>query len=291
MKKLLIFGGSGLVGSKFIESHNQTFEINAPPAKEVDILNKNQILKALEDLNPDSVINFAAYTNVEQAEEQTEDKAGVCFQINAMGAKNVADACRILDKHLLHISTEYVFDGTKAERPYVEEDKPNPINWYGHTKYFGEQFVLGSGCKSSIVRISMPYSAYYEFKKDVARFFLEQLKLKNPIRAVVDQLITPTLVDDIADALSEIVKKRLEGVINVSCKSSTTPFDFAKTIAKVFGLNESLVNSISLTDYNLNKKAKMLKNSALDPSKFDSLFPGVLHTLDESVNLFKVVVE
>ena len=137
----------------------------------------------------------------------------------------------------------------------------------------------------------MPYSAYYELKKDVARFFLEQLKLKNPIRAVVDQRITPTLVDDIADALSEIVKKRLEGVINVSCKSPTTPFNFAKTIAKVFGLNESLVHSISLTDYNLNKKAKMLKNSALNPSKFDALFPGVLHTLDESVNLFKVVVE
>src|SRR3990167_4808361 len=153
MKKLLIFGGSGLVGSKFIESHNQNFEINAPVTKEVDILNKDQILKALEDFNPDSVINFAAYTNVDQAEEQTEDKEGICFQINAMGAKNVADACRALDKHLLHISTEYVFDGTKAESPYVEEDKPSPINWYGHTKYFGEQFVLGSGCKCAIVRI------------------------------------------------------------------------------------------------------------------------------------------
>lgn len=291
MKKLFIFGGSGLVGSKFIEKHNQNFEINAPSAKEVDILNKDRIFEALEDFNPESVINFAAYTNVEEAENQKDDRGGICYQINAIGAQNVADTCRTLDKHLLHISTEYVFDGTKVDSPYVEEDKPNPINWYGYTKYFGEQFVLGSGCKCAIVRISMPYSAYYEFKKDVARFFLEQLKLENSIRAVLDQRITPTLVLDIANALSEIVKKRLGGVINVSCKSPTTPFDFAKTIAKVFGLNGSLISGISLAEYNSNKKAKMLKNSALNPSKFDSLFPGVLHTLDESVNLFKTRVE
>lgn len=290
MKKLLIFGGSGLVGSKFIERQNQNFEINAPPAKEIDILNKDQIFEALEDFNPDSVINFAAYTNVQEAENQKDDRGGICYQINAIGAKNVADACRTLDKHLLHISTEYVFDGQK-ESPYIEEDKPNPINWYGHTKYFGEQFVLGSGCKYSIVRISMPYSAYYEFKKDVARFFLEQLKLENPIRAILDQTITPTLVLDIANALSEIAKKRLEGVINVSCKSPTTPFDFAKTIAKVFGLNGSLISGISLSEYNSNKKAKMLKNSALNPSKFASLFPGILHTLDESVKLFKTALD
>lgn len=284
---MLVFGGSGLVGSKFIDLYNKEFEIKSPLVTEIDILNKDQLLKVTEDFDPDTVINFAAYTAVEEAEKQKGDKNGICYLINAIGAKNVADVCKLQNKHLIHISTEYVFDGTKEESPYNEDDKPNPINWYGQTKYFGEQFVLESGCAFSLVRISMPFSAFYGLKKDVGRFFLEQLKTGKEITAIEDQKITPTLVDDVANGLKVFVDSKITDIYHVCSKTSTTPFEFAKLIANVFGLNSSLVKPVSLNEYNKSKQAKLLKYSWLDSSKFDHEFSGVLHTIDGGVRLFK----
>lgn len=286
--KVLIFGGSGLVGSKFIETYGKSFELKAPLVTEIDILDKSQVLKVAQDFNPDTIINFAAYTAVEEAEKQKGKKDSICYLINAIGAKNVADVCKLLDKHLIHISTEYVFDGTKSESPYTEEDKPNPINWYGQTKYFGEEFVLGSGCDLSLVRISMPFSPFYELKKDVGRFFLERLKEGSEITAIDDQKITPTLVSDIANALKILVDLKQTGIFHVCSKTSTTPFEFAKLIADTFGLQSFLVKPVSLEEYNKGKLAKMLKYSWLSPAKFENVFGNnILHTVQEAVRLFR----
>lgn len=290
--KVLIFGGSGLVGSKFINLFDLVLDLEAPQTKAVDILNKDQVSKAMEDFNPDSVINFAAYTNVEEAENQKGDKNGIAFQINALGTKNVADVCKSLDKYLIHISTEYVFDGEKEDFPYTEEDKPNPINWYGQTKYLGEQFVLESGCKSVIIRISMPYCARYEAKLDVARFFLEQLRSGNQIKAIEDQTVTPTLVDDIANALKIFIETQTLGIYHISAKDTATPLDFAKTIAEVFNLDYSLISQINLNEYNKNKKAKLLRNSSLNPAKFEKEFGDeILHTVEEDLIIFKKEID
>lgn len=292
MKKVLAFGGSGLVGSKFIDLHSSTFEIKAPDAKEVDILNKDQIAKAVKQFNPDSIVNFAAYTNVEEAENQKDDQKGICFQVNAMGAKNIAEVTKDFGKHLIHISTEYVFDGTKVDSPYTETDKPNPINWYGMTKLAGEQSVLESGCKSIIMRISMPFSSHYELKKDVARFFLEQFKMGNQIKAIDDQRITPTLVNDIADALKVFLQNQSLGLYHVSSRDSVSPLEFVKTIAETFHLDYSLISSLKLDEYNKNKKAKLLKYSWLNPTKFEREFgDDILHTIEESLIIFKQEID
>ncbi len=292
MKKVLVFGGSGLVGSKFIDLYSNDFEIKAPDASSVDILKKDQVANIVEEFNPDSIINFAAYTNVEEAEKQKGDKAGICYLINSIGAKNVAEIAKEFNKKLIHISTEYVFDGTKDVSPYTEEDKPNPINWYGQTKYFGEQFVLESECSAVIVRICMPYSAFYELKKDVARFFLEQLKNGNQIKAIEDQRITPTLVDDIANGLRVIVESSANGLYHVSSIDSVTPLEFAKTIAETFKLNYSLISSIDFDEYNKGKQAKLLKFSWLNPAKFEEQFgEGILHTVEQGLVIFKRAVD
>lgn len=288
MKKILVFGGSGLVGSQFIKVCNQAFEITSPSAAEVDILNKDQVLKLADTFQPDVMINFAAYTQVENAESQKNDKNGVCYLINAIGAKNVAEVCKQFNKRLIHISTEYVFDGTKSTSPYNEEDKPNPINWYGATKLYGEEYVLESGCLSLIVRISMPYVSYYDQKKDIARFFLEQLKAGKQIRAVTDQRITPTLVDDIVNALRALIDAAAGGIYHISATDSVTPAEFAKTIAKIFNLNYSLISPISFDEYNKNKIAKLLKYSWLNPTKFEKAFGDqILHTVEEGLVIFK----
>lgn len=290
--KVLVFGGSGLVGSKFIDLYSANFQIEAPSAHEVDILNKDQISKAVKKFHPDCVINFAAYTNVEAAESQKDDQENLCFQINVMGAENVANICEYFNKHLIHISTEYVFDGTKMNAPYIEEDQPNPINWYGQTKNLGERAVLKSKCPATIVRISMPYSSRHKEKKDIARFFLEQLKLGNQIKAVEDQRITPTLVDDIAVSLAILVQHQTLGIYHVASTDSVTPLEFAKTIAETFKLDYSLIGSKSLEDYNSNKKAKLLKYSWLNPTKFERQFgERILHTVEEALVIFKKQID
>lgn len=292
MKEVLVFGGSGLVGSKFIETYGRTFNIKSPLVTEVDILNKDAVTNAIQEFNPDTVINFAAFTQVENAEAQKGDKDGICYLINAVGAKNVAEVCKEFNNKLIHISTEYVFDGTKAESPYTEEDKPNPINWYGTTKLFGEEFVLESGCSATIVRICMPFSSFYVLKKDIARFFLEELKAGKSIKAIEDQRVTPTIVSDIAGALELIVEADSSGFYHVSSTDSVTPLEFAKTIAEVFKLNYSLINSISFDEYNKGKKAKLLKFSWLNPTKFEREFgEGILHTVEEGLVLFKKEID
>ncbi len=292
MKKIIVFGSNGLVGSKFLQISSKMFSVSAPSSYELDILDKDKVLEFLREKDAGVVINFAAYTDVEEAEKQKGSKESLSYQINAVGAKNVADAAKILAKHLIHISTEYVFDGEKNDSPYTEEDNPNPINWYGQTKYFGEQFVLGSGCLYTIVRISMPYSSYYKNKTDIARFFLTQLNQGNQIKAVKDQNITPTLTDDIAKALIVLVKKKQQGIYHVSSKNYTTPFDFAKLIARTFNLNSTLIIPILLDEYNHQKQARLLKNSWLNPSKFVAQFgEESLRSIQEDLELFKQDVD
>lgn len=288
MKKILTFGGSGLVGSKFIEQASGAFEIESPSVEDVDILDKDQVAKIVEEFNPDTVLNFAAFTQVEEAEKQKEDKSGICYLLNAVGAKNISEACKSSNKKLVHISTDYVFDGKKEKSPYTEEDRPNPVNWYGQTKFFGEQFILESGCDFIIIRISMPFRAFYELKKDIARFFLEQLKRGEEIRVITDQKVTPTLVDDIAAAIQILIDKEAGGIYNVCSKSSATPFEFASIIAQVFNLDKSLIKPIFLDEYNREKQAKILKNSWLDSSKFEKNFgEGILHTVEEGIRILK----
>lgn len=294
MKKVLVFGGSGLVGSKFIELNSQTFAIKSPLVIEADILDKDQVRKLAQEFNPDTVINFAAYTQVEDAESQKGDKEGSCYLINAIGAGNVAEICKEFDKKLIHISTEYVFDGKKSENSYVEEDKPNPLNWYGQTKYFGEQFILQSGCFAKIIRICMPFSAFYELKKDIARFFLEQLRNGAEITAVNDQKITPTYVADIAYALKVVIEIEADkqDIYHVCSTNFTTPYEFARLIANKFSVDTGLVKPVSFDEYNKGKKAKLLKNSWLNPAKFVRKFgEGILHTVEKGVDVFKAVVD
>ncbi|MBU1032103.1 NAD(P)-dependent oxidoreductase [Patescibacteria group bacterium] len=291
-KKIVIFGGAGLVGSGFIDLNKDVFEIVSPTIEELDILEKQAVSKFIEDSGCSSVINFAAFTNVEAAEAQKEDKNGMCYRINAIGAKNVAEVCKNFNKYLIHISTEYVFDGTKADSPYNEEDKQNPVNWYGQTKYFAEQLVLESGSLLTLVRICMPFSPFYEPKKDVARFFLEQLRSGEEIVAIEDQKITPTIVSDIANALKVLVEAEKTGIYHVCSTNFTTPFEFAKMIAAKFGLDMNLVKPISFADYNKNKQAKLLKNSWLDPAKFVMQFGGnILHSVREDIEIFKQAVD
>lgn len=295
--KALVFGGSGLVGSRFIDLNKENFDIYSPNTTLVDILDSQQVFKEIEKVDPQIVINFAAFTDVQEAEKEKDQKDNLCFRLNVTGAKNVSAGCSKFGKKLIHISTDYVFEGEREERAYTEDDKPNPKNWYGQTKFYGEEEVKKSETGFVIVRISMPYVAHYTLKKDVARFFLDNLRLKKEVSAIIDQKITPTLSDDIANALAKIssalsMEINKSKLYHVSVTNNTTPFDFATLIAEAFNLDASLIKPVSLDEYNKAKQAKLLRYSRLDPSKFIEEFgENILHTVEENVKSFKQMVD
>jgi len=290
MKKIIVLGGSGLVGSRFLQL-SPNLEIDSPSSSQVNISNFYTLQDYLNSSNADTVINFAAFTNVDKAEEEKDNEEGLVYKLNVTAAENIAKLCKEVGKHLIHISTDYVFDGT-SEVPYKEEDTPGSVNWYGKTKYLGEQKVLEQDSSFCIARIEMPYSAKYEVKKDIVRTFLELLKQGKEINAIFDQKITPTLSDTICFALQKLIEFRSSGIYHLSSTDEITVFVFATLIAEKFNLDKNLVKRVRFSDYNQTRTAKRPQNTFLDTSKFVQEFgSGILKTVSESLDEFKSQVE
>ncbi len=283
--KLLILGGSGLVGSRFLELAAD-YEISAPTHEELDLLDLGNLQAFLEESGADVVINFAAYTNVDEAEKEKDDKEGMVYKLNVSLPEDLAKSCLSLGKYFVHISTDYVFDGTKLS-PYKEENVPDPVNWYGTTKFLGEDAVINVSSEFLIARPEMPYSAKFEKKLDLARVFLKMLKEGSTINGVSDQKITPTFVDTLVYGLLRLVEAKSSGIYHLASTNSTTPYDFAMMVAEKFGLKKDLIKSVPFAEYNQTRTAKRPQNSYLDVTKFTAEFgEDILMTNEKSIDEF-----
>jgi len=248
--KIIGTGLSGLVGSRIVELLPEDNFIDYSLSTGISILDKDQLAQATEK-NPDfdCFIHLAAFTDTAKAWEQNGDKTGLCYQLNVQGTKNIIELCKKYNKHLIHISTDFVFDGNKEEK-YTEEDTPAPIEWYGQTKYFAEQEVLNSGISSSIIRIAYPYRANFAEKKDIVRKIIDALKtqsLNHPMFA--DQITTPTFVDDIALGLKYFFQHKPNGIFHLVGSSSQSPFQMAQQVAETWGFDKNLIKEGSLEEY------------------------------------------
>lgn len=287
-EKVLVFGGSGLVGTGFAAGSKDCYEIIAPTLNEVDVLDREQLLKTIRDFSGDVVINLVGYTAVDKAEEEVNKKDGLVFKLNVTAAANLSEFCKQENKYLVHISTAFVFDGSKEDKPYTEEDAPNPLNWYGKTKYLGEQAVAQSGCKFVIVRIDMPYCAGYSLKSDFFRFFLEKMKLGEKVAAINDQKITPTYIPDLVEGLHILITQKVQGIFHIGSANFTTPFDFAKKVAEKFNFDNLLVEAVTFEKISEGRKAVRPRNSWMDCSKMRSLSEeNILHTTQQALDLLK----
>lgn len=287
-QKLLIFGGAGLVGSKFLSLYSDKYDIDAPEIDELDILNHDALARYVEKSEAEIIVNYAAFTDVDKAEEQKGDKEGIVYKLNSLVVSDLCELCKKFNKHYVHFSTDYVFNGEKSESPYTEEDTPDPLSWYGETKYMAEKFIKESGVSAVIVRLSMPFSAHFELKSDIARFFLKQLQENQEITAIDDQFVTPVFVSDLAKALDVLIENKATGIYHAVCSNYTTPFDFAKIIAEKFSLNADLVKSTKIEEYNKTRTAKRSKYGWLSVKKFENEFgKEILHSVEESIDLFK----
>lgn len=226
MKKILVTGANGQLGRclKDASLGYPAYTFHFVDRSELDISKATSVKQFFSNQSFDYCINTAAYTNVEKAESE-EDAA---FSTNAMGAKNLAEACAENNMVLIHVSTDYVFDGEKRT-PYLESDPTNPINIYGASKLKGEAYIQEICSAYFIIRTSWLYSQYgHNFLNSMLRFAEEGRDLS----ITTEQLGTPTNANDLAGAILEIINSQNEqyGLYHFSNKGNGTWYDFAEAI-------------------------------------------------------------
>jgi dTDP-4-dehydrorhamnose reductase len=249
----------------------------APNHAELDVLNADALKTFLRQTEPEVVLNLAAWADVDAAEAERGDLNGRVYALNAAHPARLASLCGELGAYLLHVSTDYVFDGTRADRPYREDDATNPLGWYATTKHLGERHVLDSGAQASVVRIEMPFTARAHPRTDLARICLNRLRAGQVIVGVEDQRITPVFLDDVARALQLIARERVTGIVHVAAADWTTPYRFARSIAQRLGLNSDLVQPEQFEIFTAKRAARRPQHSWLNVSLFADMFgPDVL---------------
>ena len=209
-------------------AHFEEYEFKFVSKSDLDISNKEDIEKLLRSSTFHYCINCAAYTNVELAEDEGKEEA---FKINAEAVKTLASLCFKYNIILLHISTDYVFDGTK-NTPYCEDDQTNPINQYGKSKLLGEQHIVGTMTNYFIIRTSWLYSKY---GKNFVKTIINKVQDKANLKITTDQCGTPTSCIDLAQFLFHLIKNNPNyGLYHFSALGETTWYGFATCIASNF---------------------------------------------------------
>ena len=246
---ILTTGLTGLVGSHIAEMLSSEYEFfNMDLTVGVDITDKNKVAEFVKKHPAKVMLHLAAYTNVNGAFEQTNDKEGICYKVNVEGTKNIAQVCKENNIYLIHVSTDFVFSGEKNE-PYVETDARSPIEWYGQTKAWAEEEVEKILDHYVIARIGWPFRAKFEAKPDIVAKTKQSLIDGTLYPQFSDMIITPTYVDDIARAMKIIFKKQPQGIFHLNSSTSLSPFELAKKIATAFDLDSASVKEGSLEEY------------------------------------------
>ena len=248
-REIIGTGLSGLVGSRLVQLYPQLNFADASLDTGVDILNRSSLSAFFDqNSNADAVIHLAAFTDTSQAWQQRGDKQGLCYRLNVEGTRNVLEQCQKHNKYLIHISTDFVFDGNK-EGIYTENDTPNPIEWYGQTKYEAEQIILDSGHPAAIVRIAYPYRANFNQKPDIVRKIIAKFRSGETLTMFTDQQTTPTFTDDIANGLAQIARLQPRGIFHLVGSSSQSPYDLALSVAQTFDYDPKQVAPSLLSDF------------------------------------------
>ncbi len=252
MREVFVTGGSGMVGSRFIELYSKKYKFTTPEYPNFDITSQEKVKLAIENASPEVLINFAAFTDVGAAESQRNDKNGSCWKINVDGVKNLAysSASNIL---FIQISTDMVFSGSKENPgPYSEnnknEDNSDKLTWYGYTKAQGEEIVLKRK-NSAILRIIYPVRAKYELKQDYLRRPLALFDQGKLYPMFNDQQVSFAFVDEICIVLDKIIEQKANGVFHASSNDTSTPYEVISYLLEKARGVRGVVKSSSLKDF------------------------------------------
>jgi dTDP-4-dehydrorhamnose reductase len=267
--KLFITGADGQLGSEicrlskhenfgtFLKEHDNITNTNFV---QLDITNGEHVFETIKKIKPDWIIHCAAITDVDFCEEHED----IAKSVNVGGTKNLINASKFIRASFLYVSTDFVFDGKNGM--YKETDQPNPLSIYGVTKLEGEKIVQELN-NHIIARTSVIYSRY---ENNFVLWLLSKLKAKdNNITIVTDQINSPTLNTELAECILRLIEISARGIYHTAGDERINRFDFSQKIAKIFGLDNSLIKPIKTKQ--LKQKAIRPLDASLDTSKIKSL--------------------
>lgn len=240
--KVLVTGANGQLGYDVVERLKKlNIEHIGVDREDFDLTNDEQTKSFILNYKPDVVIHCAAYTAVDKA----EDERDLCYAVNVLGTRYIVQACKEIDVKMVYISTDYVFDGEKEE-PYEVTDTPKPVNYYGLTKYLGEQEVQKNLDKFFIVRTS------WVFGKNGNNFVKTMLKLgqeRKEIKVVCDQVGSPTYTYDLVKLLCDMIQTNKYGIYHATNEGYCSWYEFACEIFKIAGMDDVKVIPIKSEEY------------------------------------------
>ena len=299
MKKVLITGSNGLLGQKLIDLYRPITDIqliatsrgaNRYPKSEgyiyaeLDITNEKNVKDVLEQFRPDTVINTAAMTNVDACES---DKEG-CDALNVHAVEYLTESCNEIDAHFIHLSTDFIFDG--EDGPYTEDDTPNPLSYYGLSKWKGEQIIMNKSRKWAIARTILVYGVVHNMSRgNIVLWAKGALEKGEPINVVNDQFRMPTLAEDLAMGCRLIENTEAEGVYNISGKDLMSIDELVSRIADFYKLDKSIIQTIS--SETLNQAAKRPPKTGFNLSKSIEKLGFNPHSFEEGLMIFSRQLE
>ncbi|MBN1562070.1 dTDP-4-dehydrorhamnose reductase [candidate division KSB1 bacterium] len=249
--KILITGCHGLLGQRLVkfapagctvvatDIHEDHQFTPADIYRSCDLTQRDAVKNLIDRVEPDHIINAAAFTNVDAAEDQRD----LCWLVNVIAMENLVQAARRVHAGIYHLSTDYIFDGQNG--PYRENDTPNPVGFYGQSKLAAEQVLKGSPLNFTIARTMVLYGYSANQRPDFVNWLIGKLRNGDPVHIVTDQIGNTTFSDDLARALWHLVRTSYHGVVHLAGREIISRFDFAGKVAKIFNLDSSLIKPIS----------------------------------------------
>lgn len=253
MKRILVCGSNGLLGQRLAlmlsgqpdrevlhtsRQRSFVFDDKLFDYTQLDLTRKRDVKSLISSFQPDVIMNAAAVTNVDWCEDHREE----AWNINVGGVEHLVEAARKVGARLIHVSTDYVFDGKSGD--YSEDDKPNPINYYGKTKLAGENAIRIGDIVHTIFRTIVVYGYGIQVKRNFALWVIDSLKAGKNIRCVDDQVGNPTYVGDLSLAIVRAAELEKSGIFHLCGSQQISRFDFAVRIAELFGYDPSLIERV-----------------------------------------------
>ncbi len=210
---------------------------------QLDVTRREDLHNLVLSVMPNAVVNLVAYTDVDGCEQ---DRA-LAWRINVTLVEHLARACRSADAQLIHVSTDYVFDGSRG--PYAETDTVGPVSYYGKSKLAGENALATSGIDWSVVRTNVVYGTMAD-KPDFLAWVLQRFDAREPVKAVTDQYSNPTFCDDLCETIIELINRRRTGIYHTGGTDYLSRYEFVTRVADLFHVPTSLVVPVTTADLN-----------------------------------------
>ncbi len=294
MQKIVVTGSNGLLGQTLVNMlDTKDYDVHALSRGDdrnltssnytyytVDLTDFPEVKKILRKISPDFIVNTAAMTHVDICEDHKE----ACDSINVDLVKHLAEVCKEVNAHLVHISTDFIFDG--KEGPYTEDDEPNPLNYYGLSKLKSEEVVKNSEIDYTILRTILVYGYVKGLSRNnIVLWIRDAVTNKQEVTIIDDQFRMPTLVDDLAQACLLAIQKRAKGVFNVSSNELLSIYDMAIVVADVFDLDKTYIKRVSTEE--LNQRAPRPVRTGFDLTKSKNSLELPVYTFRERLQFFK----